>query len=55
MISLHRIAPSGWKNCGKPGVRRRAEQTYQQLDFLMRIRKETRKELLAESRAASYC
>jgi hypothetical protein len=31
------------------GVRRRAEQTYQQLDFLMGIRKETRKELLAES------
>jgi hypothetical protein len=32
------------------GVRRRAEQTYQQFDFLMEIRKETRKELLAESR-----
>ena len=32
------------------GVRRRAEQTHQQLDFLMGIRKETRKELLAESR-----
>src|SRR6202163_1222445 len=32
------------------GVRRRAEQTYQQLDFLMEIRKETREELLAESR-----
>jgi transposase len=32
------------------GVRRRAEQTYQQLDFLMGIRKETRKDLLAESR-----
>jgi transposase len=32
------------------GVRRRAEQTYQQLDFLMGIRKEMRKELLAESR-----
>jgi hypothetical protein len=32
------------------GVRRRAEQTYQQLDFLMGIRKQTRKELLAESR-----
>src|SRR6202163_1166153 len=32
------------------GVRRRAEQTYRQLDFLMGIRKETRKELLAESR-----
>jgi hypothetical protein len=31
------------------GVRRRAEQTYQQLDFLMGIRKETRKELLADS------
>jgi transposase len=34
----------------EPGVRRRAEQTYQQLDFLMGLRKETRKELLAESR-----
>jgi hypothetical protein len=32
------------------GVRRRAEQTYQQLDFLMGVRKEKRKELLAESR-----
>jgi hypothetical protein len=32
------------------GVRRRAEQTYQQLDFLMGIGKETRKELLVESR-----
>src|ERR1700719_51240 len=32
------------------GVRRRAERTYQQLDFLLGIRKETRKELLAESR-----
>jgi transposase len=32
------------------GVRRRAEQTYQQLDFLIGIRKETRKELLMESR-----
>ena len=31
------------------GVRRRAEQTYRQLDFLMGTRKETRKELLAES------
>jgi transposase len=35
------------------GVRRRAEQTYQQLDFLMAIRKETRNELLAESRKHS--
>src|ERR1700694_4412896 len=32
------------------GVRRRAEQTYQQLDALMGIRKQTRNELLAESR-----
>ena len=32
------------------GVRRRAERLYQQLDFLMGIRKETRKELLAEGR-----
>jgi len=35
------------------GVRRRAEQTYQQLDFLMGVRKETRNELLAESRKHS--
>src|SRR5712691_2454573 len=33
------------KTAGNPSVRRRAEQTYQQLDFLMGIRKETRKEL----------
>jgi transposase len=32
------------------GVRRRAEQLYQQLDALVRIRRETRSELLAESR-----
>jgi transposase len=32
------------------GVRRRAEQLYQQLDALVRIRRETRGELLAESR-----
>ena len=32
------------------GVRRRAEKLYQQLDCLVRIRKETRKELMAESR-----
>jgi transposase len=32
------------------GVRRRAERLYEQLDFLMRIRKETRTEMLAESR-----
>jgi transposase len=31
------------------GVRRRAEQLYQQLDTLVRIRRETRSELLAES------
>ena len=44
----HRAA---WlEKLGEAGVRRRAEQTYQQLDFLMGIRKETRKELLAESR-----
>jgi len=42
---------SAWlEKLGEAGVRRRAEQTYQQLDFLMGIRKETRKELLAESR-----
>src|SRR5712664_4891858 len=32
------------------GVRRRAERIYQQLDFLMEIRKEARRELLAEGR-----
>src|ERR1700719_166284 len=32
------------------GVRRRVEQLYRQLDCLVGIRKETRKELLAESR-----
>jgi transposase len=32
------------------GVRRRAERLYEQLDFFMGIRKETRKELLAEGR-----
>ena len=32
------------------GVRRRAEQLYQQLDCLLGIRKETRRELMAESR-----
>jgi hypothetical protein len=32
------------------GVRRRAEQTYQQLDSLMQIRRQARGELLAESR-----
>jgi hypothetical protein len=42
----HRAA---WK-LREAAVRRRAEQTYQQPDFLMGIRKETRKELLAERR-----
>ena len=47
----HRAA---WlEKLGEAGVRRRAEQTYQQLDFLMGTRKETRKELLAESRKTS--
>jgi transposase len=32
------------------GVRRRAERLYEQLDFLMRVRKETRTEMLAEGR-----
>ena len=34
----------------QPGVRRRTEQLYQQLDMLVQIRKEVRKDLLAESR-----
>jgi len=33
----------------EPGVRRRAEQLYQQLDALRKIRREVRAELLAES------
>src|SRR5215831_12153397 len=32
------------------GVRRRAEQLYQQLDILLQIRREARRELLRESR-----
>jgi transposase len=32
------------------GVRRRAEQLYQQLDMLQRLRQQSRRELLAESR-----
>ncbi len=44
----HRAA---WlEKLGEAGVRRRAERLYEQLDFLMRIRKETRTEMLAESR-----
>src|SRR5580698_7185665 len=35
------------------GVRRRAEQLYQQLDALMKIRREARRELLTESRKHS--
>jgi hypothetical protein len=48
---------AGLEKLREAGVRRRAEQTYQQLDFLMGIRKETRKELLAESgqHPASEC
>jgi len=34
----------------QPGVRRRAEQLYQQLDQLVQIRREARQELLRESR-----
>jgi hypothetical protein len=34
----------------QPGVRRRAEQLYQQLDKLVEIRREARRELLRESR-----
>jgi transposase len=32
------------------GVRRRAERLYEQLDFMLRLRKETRTEMLSESR-----
>lgn len=34
----------------EPGVRRRAEQLYQQLDMLQHLRQQARRELLAESR-----
>ena len=34
----------------EPGVRRRAEQLYQQLDMLQHLRQQSRRELLAESR-----
>jgi len=37
----------------EPGVRRRAEQLYQQLDALHRLRQQARQELLAESRKHS--
>jgi transposase len=37
----------------EPGVRRRAEQLYQQLDALQRLRQQARRELLAESRKHS--
>ena len=36
----------------EPGVRRRAERLYQQLDVLQQLRREARQELLAESRQA---
>jgi transposase len=42
---------AGWlEKLQETGVRRRAERLYEQLDFLMQIRQETRKEMLAESR-----
>jgi transposase len=41
---------SAWlEKLSEAGVRRRAEQLYQQLDVLVRIRRETRRELLLES------
>jgi len=36
------------------GVRRRAEQLYQQLDMLQHLRQQARRELLAESRKHAY-
>ena len=42
---------SGWlEQLSEGGVRRRAEQMYQQLDALAQIRREVRRELLTESR-----
>jgi Transposase len=42
---------SGWlEKLAQPGVRRRAEQLYAQLDKLVQIRREARQELLRESR-----
>ena len=46
--SSHR---SEWlEKIGEPGVRRRAEHFYQQLDALRLLRLEVRKDLLAESK-----
>src|SRR5207237_3536881 len=47
------LYPSSRRVAGKDreaGVRRRAEQLYQQLDMLQHLRQQTRGELLAESR-----
>ena len=42
---------SAWlEQLSEAGVRRRAEQLYQQLDILLQIRREARRELLRESR-----
>jgi transposase len=45
---------SGWlEQLSQAGVRRRAEQLYQQLDSLAQIRRQTRRELLTESKKHS--
>jgi lipopolysaccharide biosynthesis regulator YciM len=45
---------SGWlEKLAQAGVRRRAEQLYEQLDKLVQIRREARQELLRESRKLS--
>jgi lipopolysaccharide biosynthesis regulator YciM len=45
---------SGWlEKLARAGVRRRAEQLYEQLDKLVQIRREARQELLRESRKLS--
>ncbi len=47
---MHRvIVPSG-SGIGEPGVRRRAEFYYQQLDALRVVRQQVRRDLLAESK-----
>jgi transposase len=44
------IEPGGWGRSAHPGVRRRAEFYYQQLDALRTVRQQVRRELLAESK-----
>ena len=47
---LRAIVPSGSGKITEPGVRRRAEFYYQQLDALRAVRQQVRRELLAEGK-----